>query len=975
MEVPMIVNRPKKKKKPSRYNVFLGIMGLIFTVIIAKLVYIQVYKHDDYKEAADTTSTKFISEKAPRGVIYDEKGNVLATNEQTYAMTYTKTDEADKVIFKTIDVASSILSERGEGFQDDLILKLDSNNEPYYKFKGTTESAQKTEEIRFKRDRGLNADIEKELYDGKTDDLTDPQINAVNDRLLQITPKEVFYYLVKSYDLINLIDPEPVNDNTKEYKQKLKEYKERVNKYKDMSGEEITNLLLKSYTYSQLRTYMVVKDALKMESFKGYKSITLANNIQKDTAFIIYQKLNDMPGVDVKLEPTRLYPYKELASSVLGYISPIDTINKDKYELRGYDASTDLIGVSGIESAFEDELKGVKGGTTVKVNSKGRVTQEQFKLQSYPGNSVHLTIDKNIQYAAEQSLIDSMANIRAGISSDKPYTGADRGAAVAVEVKTGRVLASVSYPNYDPNKFAVSGQLSDEETKQYFSPDLDSFGKGIISSTGATKSLDELFPKEDGVRTDPYDLYPKRFYNYATQGLLPSGSTFKPLTAIAGLQEGVIKPSDTITDKGKFTEHPDVYGTSFGPECLEYTTGRETHGTIDVAKALEVSCNYYFYEVAYRLYKQGGQNITSLDAIAKYAWKFGLGVDPKGKEKPSTGIEIEENYGQVYNFESYKSRTALSSKFDLRDFLEAGYYAGNNNYFVPFDFADSVDDSEKLKAAKTSLKNTITDTFMKLGTSEEVSNETVFQKSIMEDIKTIMNLSDKYKANVSKYEADGKGKVNIDSQAKLVVQSISKFVINDRGSEIKSPGQQVYSSIGQGMNAFTPVQLAQYISTLANGGTKYKLHYVDKITDTDGNIVQEYKPEVLDKIDLKPENLAAVIEGMKKVNNDDGGTARATWEGFPINTAGKTGTADVKEGQTDYGRAPYATYVSFAPAENPEIAVIAVAYDGGHGTAVAPVAKAIYEAYFKDRLGADYISKSQSYQKYVVNAPQDNKKN
>ncbi|MBD7910654.1 MULTISPECIES: penicillin-binding transpeptidase domain-containing protein [Clostridium] len=972
----MIVSRPKKKKKLSRYNVFLVLMGFIFTVIISKLAYIQVYKHADYKEEADTTSTKFISEKAPRGVIYDEKGNVLATNVQTYAMTYTKTDEADKSFFKTVDLALSILSENGEGFQDDLILKLDSSNQPYFSFKGTTESAKKAEEIRFKRDRGLNTDIEKELYeDKKVDDLTEDEINAVNDRLLQVTPKETFYYLVKSYDLISLIDPEPVKDNTKEYNEKLKEYKERIKKYKDMSGEELTNMLLKKYTYNQIRTYMVVKDALKMESFKGYKSITLASNIKKDTALIIYQKLNDMPGVDIQLEPTRFYPYKELASSVLGYISPIDTLNKDKYELRGYDASTDLIGASGIESAFEDQLKGVKGGTTVKVNSKGRVTQEQFKLQSYPGNSVHLTIDKNIQYAAEQSLIDSMANIRAGISSDKPYTGANRGAAVAVEVKTGRILASVSYPNFDPNKFAVSGQLSDEETKEYFSPDLDKFGKGIISSTGATKSLDELFPKEDGVRTDPNDLYPKRFYNYATQGLLPSGSTFKPLTAIAGLQEGAINTDTRINDTGKFNIHPEVYGTNFGPMCLEFANGQGAHGSIDVTKALEVSCNYYFYEVAYKLYKQGGQNITALDAIAKYAWKFGLGVDPNGKQKESTGIEIEENYGQVYNFQSYKNRVALSSKFDLRDFLEAGYYAGNNSNFVSFDFADNADDNEKLKAAKTSLKKTITDTFMKLGTSEEVNNETVFQKSILEDVKSIMNLSDKYKANVSKYESDGKGKVNIDSQAKLVVQAISKFVINDRGSEIKSPGQQVYSSIGQGMNAFTPMQLAQYISTLANGGTKYKLHYVDKITDTDGNTVQEYKPEVLDKIDLKPENLAVVIEGMKKVNNDDSGTARGTWEGFPINTAGKTGTADVKEDQTDYGRAPYATYVSFAPAENPEIAVVAVAYDGGHGTAVAPVAKAIYEAYFKDRLGADYISKSESYKKYVSNAPADKKTN
>ncbi|MDS0528017.1 penicillin-binding transpeptidase domain-containing protein [Clostridium sp. SHJSY1] len=961
----MIVNRPKKKKRPSRYNIFLGIMGIIFTVIISKLVYVQLYKHDDYKDQADTTATRFISEKAPRGIIYDANGNILATNQQTYTIKYTTTTEADKHFFNTIDSVLSILSQNSESFQDDLALKLDNKNEPYFQFTGTDETTRKAQEVRFKRDRGLNEDIENELYDGKTSDLTDDQINAVNEKLMDITPKEVFYYLVKSYNLINLIDPEPEDEKLAEHKA----YEERVKNYKDMSGEEITKLLLDKYSYSQLRTYIVVKDALKMESFKGYKSVAVTSNIKKDTALIIMQKLNDLPGIDVSLEPIRSYPYNELASSVLGYISPIDTLSKDKYELRGYDSSTDLIGVSGIESSFEDQLKGVKGGTTVKVNSKGRVTEEMFQLQTYPGNNVHLTIDKNIQYAAEQSLIDAMTNIRAG-GTGEAFPGATRGAAIAVEVKTGRILASVSYPNYDPNKFAISGQLTDKETKEYFSPDLEAFGKNYIKSRGLSKTVDDLFPKSsDGVRTDPYDLYPKRFYNYATQGLLPPGSTFKPITGIAGMQEGVVKPNETIVDKGIFKEHPDVYGKSFGPECLIYSNsgGSQTHGAVDVSGALEVSCNYYFYEVAYRLYKNGGQNISALDAIAKYAWKFGLGVDPNGKQKASTGIEIEENFGQVYNFESYKNNAIAYSKYDLRDFLEAGYYAGNGNKFVPFDYSDNEDDSEKLKKAKTSLKSTITEAFKTIGTSNEVKTSEL-EKNLLDDVKTIMDTSDKYKENVKNYESSGKGKVDVNAQAKLVVQSIAKFVISDRGAEIKSPGQQVYSAIGQGMNAFTPMQMAQYVSTLANGGTKYKLHYVDKITDPDGNVVQEYKPEALDKVDIKPEVYKAILEGMKKVNNDEDGTAKATWNGYPIETAGKTGTADFGEKQTDYGRAPYAPYVSFAPADNPEIAVVAVAYDGGHGGSVAPVAKAIYDAYFKDRLPKSYTSSSASFKKYVVDA-------
>lgn len=111
---------------------------------------------------------------------------------------------------------------------------------------------------------------------------------------------------------------------------------------------------------------------------------------------------------------------------------------------------------------------------------------------------------------------------------------------------------------------------------------------------------------------------------------------------------------------------------------------------------------------------------------------------------------------------------------------------------------------------------------------------------------------------------------------------------------------------------------------------------------------------------------------MVAVNESDGGTASTTFVGFPIQTAGKTGTADVRENQTDFGRKPYAVYAGYAPQDDPQIAVVAVAFDGGHGTNMAPVIKSVYEQYFKDKilqLDPNYASKSESFQKYVVNNP------
>ena len=215
-------------------------------------------------------------------------------------------------------------------------------------------------------------------------------------------------------------------------------------------------------------------------------------------------------------------------------------------------------------------------------------------------------------------------------------------------------------------------------------------------------------------------------------------------------------------------------------------------------------------------------------------------------------------------------------------------------------------------------------------------------------------------------------KVNLEAQASAVAEAIAQFTINDQPGLIKSPGQLVSASIGQGMNNFSPAQLVSYIATLANGGTRYKLHLVDKITDNNGNVIQEFKPEVLNTVQISASAQKAIKEGMVAVNEQDQGTASGTFLGFPIQSAGKTGTADVSDDQREKGRSPYAVYTSYAPKDDPEIAVVAVVFDGGHGTNIAPAVKAVYEQYFKDqilKLDANYATKSTSFQKYVVNNP------
>lgn len=956
----MIVNKPKRKKRSSRYSVLYIIMFIMFGTILSKLLYLQVYKYDDYKEKADTSSMRFISQKAPRGIIYDSEGNVLATNTQTYVLTYMQTDEATKAFYSTMGKVFKILSENGEKIQDDFLLKVNSNGELYFDFKTNESSAKRATELLFKKDRGLNEDIQNDLYKDQKTDLTDAQIEKINEKLLEISAEETFGELVKQYNLYQMLLPEGYT---------TEEAEALATKYKNISGKDILTDLLKKYSLEEIRSYMVVKDAIKMQSFKGYKSVTIANNIKRDTSFIIYQKLSDLPGIDVSLEPVRFYPFRNLAASVLGYVSSISSSEEESYELRGYDASTDLIGISGIEAALEDQLKGNKGGKIVKVNSQGRQTEELFELESYAGNNVYLTIDKNVQYAAQEALKDTINRIR---GEDPLAKNATRGAVVAIEVGTGRVIAMASYPDYDPNDFAIPGELSDEKYNQYFNPDFTTFGKQHISKTNATKTVDQLFPVNDnGVREDTYDIYPKPLFNYATLGKIPPGSVFKPLTSIAGLMEGIITTSETMNDTGTWT----------GAGLTVKNFGGASNGVIGVRQALEHSSNFFYYETGLRLYEKGvektGSEIEALDTLAKYSWRFGLGVE-QGKN-PSTGIEIYENFGQVYNFTSWKNNILNSHMYTLVSYLEGGNY-GTSYYYVPFDFSKRDDDPDELKELKVDLKEKINSKLQKVGTEEEEVGDNTFKEDILGDIKGIMKISTRYKKNIEEYEKQKKTNVDLDEQADMIAEVICRHTLSDMRTEIVGESQAVTAAIGQSMNSFTPVQLANYVATLASGGTRYKVSIVDKITSPTGEVLQEFKPEVVDTLDIPKEYLQAVKEGMYMVNTYAGnGVAYQSFANFPIKVAGKTGTADflaTDEQYAELGRRPYGNYISFAPMDNPKIAIFSTVYDGNKGSADATIHKAIYEAYFKDELlkmNPNYASTSESFQKYVVNAPKDNK--
>jgi penicillin-binding protein 2 len=880
---------PTKNKRFDRLTALVIIMCIIFSFIISRLVYLQITDYDEFADKVNGKSMTELYEFAPRGEILDKKGTLLATNKQTYMVIYNEREQNKSTFEQTIIETYKILDLNKEVTNDDFPIRFDNSdqNKFMFQFNASSENSRRLMELRFKKDRGFQESVTKKLFGNIKDKLTDDQQKQVDEELLKITAEEAFNKLLKDYKIDDVDAPK--------------------------------------FTKEEQRRLMIVRDLIKMQRFSQYKPVVVASNIKRETSFMILEKLNDLPGIDITTKPVRTYPFDELGSAFLGYISKIPSWQKDEYEQSGYDVSTDYIGASGIEDVYEERLKGSKGSKIVKIDKNGRVTGQLGERESYPGQNVQLTIDKDVQSAAEKALDETMKKLQAlGTVNDVDMKNATRGAAVAIDVNTGAIIALASRPGFNPNFFAEAGGLSTEQYKKYFNLDLENEAKARGYSQ---EQIEKLFPIDKSIagnttiRQDLYDILPKPVYNYATMAAIPPGSTFKPITAVAGLETGVISAQSSISDNGTFDD-----GNNF---VRKFAVGG--YGTVNLSKALEVSSNPFFMNVGKLLRDRFGDDILS-----QYAYKLGLGL------KSPTGIEVPERYGQMFNSASMQDLFATQYLWTTMKMLKTGNDS-RGNIFPAIDLYDNANDDEKLKNVKSELKKQIQES-IKTGNTAAAKYSELLNQLILVD---------------PQYKSTNFTKANINS----IITAIAGITVYDANSQLKIGANMYNAAIGQGVSSFTPIQMANAIATLVNGGNRYKLHMVDKIISPEGKVIEETKPEILENANLKQSTVNAIKAGMYQVNYGNQGTASGVFKDFPILSGGKTGSATFSNIQGDIGRTSYGWYVGFAPFDKPQIAVAVVIFDGGHGAYVAPVAKAIYEAFFKDELAKlNYISPSVNIQ-------------
>lgn len=339
-----------------------------------------------------------------------------------------------------------------------------------------------------------------------------------------------------------------------------------------MRGEEGFALPV-IFSLNEARMVLGVRYELSIRKLVNTDAYTMVEDV--DTSFVSLINDGNYAGAKITNSSVRQYD-TTYAAHILGYTTGIWAEDKEALEGKNY-SGTDKIGRTGVEAAFEDYLHGTNGKRIVSTNADGKVTGEYYSVEPVPGNTVELTIDLELQQVVEEALAKTVTAMNEEDGSET------RGAAAAVLTTHGsEVLALASYPTYDLSTFRQNDIYAQLEN-------------------------------------DPA----KPMWNRATNGTYAPGSTFKPMTAIAALQEGVITPRTEIkaTHTWRYPGSPSSYANCWYGG---------SHGLINVTEAITNSCNYFFAEMGYRL---------GMDTLREYAQAFGLGS--------STGIEIGDASGTL----------------------------------------------------------------------------------------------------------------------------------------------------------------------------------------------------------------------------------------------------------------------------------------------------------------------------------------
>ena len=495
------MNQDERKTAVRRMMLLIAAAAVIIGLYGFRLIFLQLVNGDSFTaQATNTTDYKF-TVTAARGDIVDSKGERIASSTTGYNVVLNKLLMGDEDLDTMLQKIVGLLGENGESWNDSLLIGQ-PDAAGHYEFTAASDNA-----------------AEQKALAAMKDNLGLQQYATADD---------VMEKLVEDYDLAD-----------------FSLYWQRV-----LSG---------------------IHYEMQLQAFSNVNNFVMAENVSEATVATIKENSLSLPGVEIVETSTRSYEQGTVLPHVLGRVGKItaekwkvtDENGQVTYPLKekGYNMN-DIIGISGLESAYEDELRGKDGVETITRNSDGVIVNTALTTVPEPGHTVQLTIDSEFQKAVDQALAKNVEWIKNTYADSKQ---ANAGAVVVIDVKTGGVLAASNYPSFDQNLYAA----------QY-----------------SEYSVDENMP----------------LFNRALQGLYTPGSTYKPSVAVAGLDTGLLNRNSTVNCTHIYTYYKD-----YRPRCAQHGHG---NGPIDVVNAIKWSCNIFFYDV--------GRRLTS-DVYDAYAYKLGLG--------------------------------------------------------------------------------------------------------------------------------------------------------------------------------------------------------------------------------------------------------------------------------------------------------------------------------------------------------------
>ncbi len=928
-----------KKIVKSRLFVLSLVMLLLFVVLVQRVFSLQVVHGQEYADNYSLKIEKETTTTGTRGNIYDRNGKLLAYNELSNSVTiedsgyYSSDRQKNARLNAEISEIIRLVESNGDTLVNDFSIRINEAGEYEFTVSGTSL-------MRFRAD----------VYGcTKIEDLKKNR-NKLNYEESEATAQQIIDFLRSDKKFgIRMEGTDKLSDTDQKVGQQL-------------------------YSMEEAYKILVIRYAMSLNDYKRYIATTIAKSVSDETVAAIKENSDHLQGVDITADTVRVYVDSIYFSHIIGYTGKMSQEEYDKLSKENEDyALTDIIGKSGIEQSLETTLQGTKGYQKFYVDSVGRVTEILENKDSQSGNDVYLSIDSELQKVVYHLLEQEIAGIvYSKIENIKEYHGESGSSASDIKIPIDDVYFSLINNNIiDINAFSKDTASGvEQEVYQTF------LGKQASVLAELRGQLESGSPTAYGALTDEQKVYMSYILTMLTEkGILDKNSidkdsdvyknwTKEKISLAEYLRYAISKEWIDITrfeTDFKYSDTMEIYGA-----LLNYTEEQ-----LKSDKTFSKKMYKYMIrdnqisgrQVCLILFEQGvlAENESDYNALAsgsKSAYSF-LKEKIKNREitpaqlalDPCTGscVIVNPQTGELMacvtypGYDTNRLANTMDSAYynQLHDDLSSPFY---NNATQQTTAPGSTFKPVVASAALTEGFITPNTTIVDKGVFELVDNGPkcwIWPRGTHGEINVSQAIRDS--CNYFFYTLGYNMSLSGDTyQAQKGIDTITKYAqlfglgektgieISESQSKI-SDEYPITSAIGQGNHNYTTIAMARYTAAVANSGNIYQLTLLDKVTDSQGNVLTDYSPQLIRQLDeISDNSWNAIHSGMRMVVEE-----HKAFQNFPesVPVAGKTGTAQIVK-----TRPNHALFIGYAPYNNPTVALttrIAYGYTSANAAEVS----------------------------------------